>query len=339
MALTPDQENELARQAQHAFPLDPRPYDTLAAAIGGSAADVHRRLRAWQDEGLLREVSAILEGSALGYDSALVAGKVPARRLDRVAEIINQHPTVTHNYQRNHGYNLWFTIAVPKSMGIEASLEALAKATDVAEYLPLRRTRTFKIGVNFDLRSRRSKTEKRELTEAGVVSVGAREANMFRTLQTPLPLVERPFDPLAAAADVSVEELLAFAREHQGGAMRRFVATFHHRKLGVRGNGMAVWNVPEADHERVGQLLAAAPEVSHCYARNPVEGFPYTVYSMIHGPDEGAVGDIVGRLRDETGVADVLILFSSREFKKCRLRYFLPELDAWWDAHRPRAAA
>lgn len=337
--LTTEQENRLARTMQRAFPLSSRPYDVLARQIDASPGNVLERVQRWRDEGLLREISAILEGSALGYDSALVAGEVTEEDLPRVAAIVNEHPTITHNYRREHRYNLWFTLAVPREMGIEATLDRLCAATGLAELHPLRRTDTFKIGVNFDLERRLSLTESHALTAAAEVRPSALDVRLFRALQTPLAIEERPFQRVAARAEVSEDEVLAFAARHLGGAMRRFVATFHHRRLGVHGNGMAVWNVPEARHGAIGRILAGAPEVSHCYARNAIAGFPYTVYSMIHGPDEAAVEQIVQRLSGETGIDDYLILFSSHEYKKCRLRYFLPELDAWWESHPATEAA
>ena len=72
--------------------------------------------------------------------------------------------------------------------------------------------------------------------------------------------------------------------------------------------------------------------MSHCYARNAIEGFPYTHYSMIHGPDRDACIEVAAQLSRETGIEDYAVLFSEREFKKVRLRYFLPELDEWWTA-------
>ncbi|MFW5875289.1 MAG: hypothetical protein ACOCXM_01000 [Myxococcota bacterium] len=339
MTLSEDQRNTLARAIQTGFPLERDPWAALERETGIDAEEVRSQLAHWHDQGLLREVSAVLEGSALGYDSALCAGEVPEPALERVAGILNEHPTITHNYRRNHRYNLWFTLAVPFEMGIEPTLKRLARATGVSGYHALRRTRTFKIGVNFDLKRCCSVTPKRELTAARAVEVGPDERRMFRALQTPLPLVRRPFTAIADEARTDEGTLLDFAHHHLGGAMRRYVGTFRHRALGVRGNGMAVWNVPEADHERVGALLASAPEVSHCYARNPIEGFEYTVYSMIHGPDADAVRSVTARLSEHTGIDDYVILFSSREYKKCRLRYFLPELDAWWETHSEGMAA
>ena len=165
------------------------------------------------------------------------------------------------------------------------------------------------------------------------IDVSERDARLFRALQSPLPLVDRPFDELAARSGVAPGELLAFGRHHRGGALRRYVGTLRHRWLGVRANGMIVWRVPDERQDEVGLRLASAPEVSHCYARNAIEGFPYTLYSMTHGPDRASCREVAARLSRETGVGDHAVLFSEKEFKKVRLRYFLPELDTWWSTH------
>jgi DNA-binding Lrp family transcriptional regulator len=171
------------------------------------------------------------------------------------------------------------------------------------------------------------------------VSVGPTEAKLFRALQRPLPLEERPFDTLAEQAEVEVETLLDFARRHLGGAVRRYVGTLRHRKLGVSENGMVVWRVPDDAVESVGLQLANAPEVSHCYARNAIEGFSYTLYSMVHGPSRESCQDLARTLSRKTGQEDYAVLFSEREFKKERLRYFLPELDRWWAERTGKAGA
>lgn len=332
-ALSSEQENALAHAVQSNVPFANRPFAELGKGLGLTERDVLAQLERWRSEAKLREISAILEGSALGYDSALVAGQVPVERLDEVAEIVNGHPTVTHNYLRNHVYNLWFTIAVPRQMGLEKTLSLLAARAGVDEFHPLRRTHTFKVGVNFDLLSKTSTTQVVKLEAAVPVQATARDELLFRAIQTPLPLAEQPFALLGERFGVSEDELCAFAERHLGNAMRRYVATFRHRQLGVSGNGMVVWQVPDSELPRLGPLLAQAPEVSHCYARNAIPGFPYTLYSMLHGPSEEACRDIAAGIARRLGVSSYLILFSSREYKKCRLRYFLPELDAWWQEH------
>jgi len=140
--------------------------------------------------------------------------------------------------------------------------------------------------------------------------------------------------PIGGFAEPDEEQLLAFGRQPLGGAIRRYVATFRHRELGVHGNVLVAWNVPEARVEETGLSFAAVPEVSHCYARESFPGFPYSLYTMIHGPDEASCRGLAADLSSRVGIRDYLLLPSRHEFKKCRLRYFLPELDAWWEAHR-----
>lgn len=338
-ALDADTENRLAKLAQAGVPLVPRPFHALGETLGVSEEAVLSQMRAWTEDGRLREISAVIEGSGVGYESALVAGAIPASDVDRVADIISAHPTVTHNYLRDHAYNLWFTIAVPHEIGLDAAIEALAEQAGVDRFHPLRRTHTFKIGVNFDLRRRENETTARPLPTVQSVSVGPTQRRIVRALQCPLPHEPRPFAVLAEQAGVTEDEVLAFASRHLGGIVRKYVATFNHRRLGVRGNGMAVWNVPEERFDVLGPRLASAPEVSHCYARNAIPGFPYTLYSMLHAPDEAACREIARRLSTEIDVDDYAILFSTREYKKCRLRYFLPELDEWWDSTQRRRRA
>ncbi|MDH3519808.1 MAG: hypothetical protein OEM49_05065 [Myxococcales bacterium] len=328
--------NALMRAIQTNVPFAERPFARLGAELGLGEDEVLEQLRTWCESGVLREISAVLEGGALGYDSALVAGSVPASRLDAVVAVVNGHPTVTHNYLRDHAYNLWFTLAVPHEMGLDATLELLARETGVRSFHALRRSHVFKIGVNFDPETLRNQSALAPTAAVEPLALSENAVRQLRALQTPLPMLARPFESLAEDAGVSADALLAFAQRHLGGAIRRYVGTLRHRKLGVRENGMVVWRVPEADIPRVGLQLARAPEVSHCYARNPIEGFPYTLYSMTHGPDRQSCHELAARLACETGIGDYAVLFSEREFKKVRLRYFLPALDAWWAEHAAR---
>jgi DNA-binding Lrp family transcriptional regulator len=332
MEFTETQENDVIRAVQHCVPFSERPFEEIGRQVGMPEAEVIELLTKWHDHGTLREISAILEGSALGHESALVAGIVPEAQLDAVVDAINAHPTVTHNYLRDHEYNLWYTIAAPVEIGLDAMIGALASQTGIA-FHALRRTSTYKIGVNFDLKTRQNSTQAAPLVTPDEVERTDETIGFFRALQTPAPITERPFDELARQHGVDAGRLLAFGREHLGGAIRRYVGTLRHRKLGVRANAMIVWSVPPDGLDAAGAILAQAPEVSHCYARNAIAGFPYTLYSMIHGPDLSDCERVAARLSDETGARDYRLLVSLEEYKKTRLRYFLPELDEWWKAH------
>jgi DNA-binding Lrp family transcriptional regulator len=333
MPLKAEDRKALIRAIQSGVPLEQRPFASIAQGLGSSELAVIEELRALEREKVLREISAVLEGGLLGYRSALATGSIPEERIETVARIVSAHPTVSHNYLRDHPYNLWFTIAVPPEMPLERTLELLAKEAGVDGFYALCRTHIFKIGVNFDPDTLKNRTEVTKPSSVAKLEVVPREAELFRALQTPLPLIERPFDELAQNVGASAEELIEFAKRHLGGAIRRYVGTLRHRKLGVKENGMVVWRVADDEVQAAGEQLAKAPEVSHCYARNPVPYFPYTLYSMVHGPSRESCREIARQLSRQTGLEDYAVLFSEREFKKQRLRYFLPELDRWWTAH------
>jgi len=324
---------ELARAVQAGVPLIPRPFAAIAEQVGMDEAHARATLKRWQDDEILREISAVLEGSAFGWESALVAGRVPADRIEEVAAIVGAHPNVTHNYERNHAFNLWFTLSVPPRMGLANTLRMLEEEADVERFWALPRTRTFKIAVRMDPTTKRNRSHGHARKEpVARIETTEREELMFRLLQTPLPFVEQPFAALGAPHGISGEELVAFGTKHMKGAVRRYAATFHHRKLGVKGNVMSAWAVPADRVEEIGLALADLPEVSHCYARKLYDVFPFTLYAMIHGPDQEACGEIAVRLAADLGVDTPAMLQSTREFKKCRLRYFLPSMEDWWSA-------
>lgn len=329
MGLTREDEGRVIHAVQRNVPLADRPFRRMGEELGLDEAEVIGLLKVWNDDGRLREISGILEGAALGYDSALIAGSVPDPEVERVAGIVSAHPTVTHNYLRKHRYNLWYTVAVPEDMGLDRTVAALSRVTGVRFHV-LRRTTTFKIGVNFDVRTLQNRTDPTPVQPVQPVDLTERSRLLFRALQVPLPIVERPFELVAPQMGVEAGELVAFGQAHLGGAIRRYVGTLRHRKLGVRANPMVVWKVPEARVAELGARLAEAPEVSHCYARNPIDGFPYALYSMIHGPDLESCERIAARISRDLDVPDYALLVSVREYKKARLRYFLPELDDWW---------
>lgn len=341
MTLPPAEQNLLARAIQEEVPFVPQPWNEIGRKLGLDSLDILAQLRAWKDEGKLREISAVLEGSLLGYESALCTAAVPAENISAAAAAVSGHPTVSHNYLRDHAYNLWFTIAVPHTMGLDGTLARLAVRAGLQGIQTLRRTRTFKIGVNLDLLAHKnlSETEITPTPSAPALSPTPEEVRLFRSLQIPLPLAEKPFLELARATGMDEEEILSFGRKHLSGAIRRYVATFRHRQAGVRGNVLVVWNVAGDRLEEAGVRLAGVPEVSHCYGREPFCGFPYMLYTMIHGPDEASCLRLATELSSMIGVDDYLPLPSRQEFKKCRLRYFLPELDKWWASCGEEGAA
>src|SRR5688572_32088207 len=151
-----DLDKQLLNRIQSDFPLVARPFEELGQPLGISEADVVARRRAMKDGRIVRQISAIFDTKSLGYKLSLVAMRVDAARITEAARIINEHPGVTHNYERNHEYNLWFTIAVPPTSDLEAVVQRIHELARAEVTRVMYTLRLFKIGVNLDI-DRKSK--------------------------------------------------------------------------------------------------------------------------------------------------------------------------------------
>lgn len=149
------------------------------------------------------------------------------------------------------------------------------------------------------------------------------EQRVILALQQDLEVVPEPFEAVAKRAGATVAEVLAVIRRlKELGIIRRFGATLRHQLSGFSANALVVWQVPDADLERVGRRLAAYRQVSHCYARSPAPGWPYNLYSMVHGRNPGEIAGLVAEMAKEVGVDTYEVLFSDQELKKTTMRYF-----------------
>jgi len=218
-------------------------------------------------------------------------------------------------------------------MNLESHLEALSRITGQGPFHALRKKKTYKIGVAFNFESGKNESGEKKYHSDRIPVLDKKEINIIRTLQMDLPLCERPFEKLCEENDINENDFFSFAREHMGGAVRKYVATFRHRKMGVSANGMTVWNMSQKELEEKSHIFSSSPAVSHCYERSSFEGFPYNFYAMMHAPDRETLFAMVDEISGQVKCNDYIILQSSREFKKTRLRYFLPELTEWWEKY------
>lgn len=149
------------------------------------------------------------------------------------------------------------------------------------------------------------------------------EKKIVASLQEDLPIDPRPYRVIAGNIGVPEERILEELRSLcDRGIIRRFGATLRHQKSGFAANAMGAWIVDEALIDTVGEQLAAFPEVSHCYRRNPTDGWPYNLYTMIHASDEDSCLDTARRMSAATGITRFELLFSRKELKKTSMVYF-----------------
>jgi siroheme decarboxylase len=320
-------DKELLNEIQWSFPLVQRPFLEISKRHKLSEEEVIHRIARLKELGLIRQINAIFDTRSLGYKSALIAFSVKADKLDQVAGQINRHPGVSHNYERNHEYNMWFTLAIPPNESIKTVLDKLAALDGVLKYRLLPTIKLYKIGVRLDMVN--NDAEKPEPTDAvkelnpGKVSLTEQDKDFIRELQKDLELVPEPFNKGAKNLSLSTTELFSKAMQYEkNGVMRRFAAILRHRDAGFSANGMVVWNVPEERIDDTGYKIASFPQVSHCYQRPIYPDWPFSLFSMIHARTIQAAEAIAIEISNTVGIKDYRILFSSREFKKERVRYF-----------------
>lgn len=312
---------------QSRFPLVPRPFDAVAEELGVSPEEILTRVRRLKEDRVIRQISAIFDSKSLGYKSTLVAMAVPAVKLDEVAATLNANTGVTHNYARTHRYNLWFTLTVPPEKDLEATVMELAGSVGIGDVLILPTTRLFKIGVQFDLLEGTSASHK-AISKTRIKSSGPVDSRIVRELQKDLLIERDPFAKSAESLGLTPETLLSEAQTlEEQGVMRRFAAVLRHREAGFAANGMGVWVVPAERIEEVGTISAGFPQVSHCYQRPSYPDWPYTLFTMIHGRSEEECDSVAREISAKTGITDYILLFSTKEYKKVRAKYFEGEPD------------
>jgi DNA-binding Lrp family transcriptional regulator len=321
-------DKQLLNEIQWTFPLSSRPYLEIATKHGLTEDDVMKRISLMKRIGLIRQINAIFDTRKLGYKSALVAFAVKKDRLDSVALQVNKHPGVSHNYERDHEFNMWFTLAVPPDGDLKKDLEIMASLEGVIKFRLLPTLKLYKIGVKLDMVNNDpnkiapdDKVKKMDLKKFELTS---RDKEFIRELQKDLEVTPRPFDTLAKNLGITVDELFKKAIEYERmGVMRRFAAILRHRDAGFAANGMIVWKVPEDKIDEVGYKLASFAQVSHCYRRPVYPDWPFNLFSMIHARTIEAAKKIAIELSNFVRINEYKILFSSREFKKERVKYFV----------------
>jgi siroheme decarboxylase len=136
---------------QTGFPLTERPYEAVGRQVGLTEEDTFTRIEKMREEGVIRRIGAVFASGKLGFVSTLCAARVPEERVVPFVRCVNAHPGVTHNYRRNHEYNIWFTLDVRSEEELLAAIAELKRKTHVDDIMTMQAVRTFKINVNFSL--------------------------------------------------------------------------------------------------------------------------------------------------------------------------------------------
>ncbi len=341
-AATPldDLDKRLLNLMQGSFPIAPRPYQHVAQEAGITEDEAMERVKRLLDERIIRQVTPIFDTRALGYSSMLVAAKVDPENPWRAANVINAHPGVSHNYLRNHEFNIWFTIATePDSpLGLDGTLEALAKEAGAESVRQLPTLQLFKIRMDLEMEG-----DTEALAKAVEVAPPAEterqpydefDIEVIRATQGDLPVITEPYGPAADKLNIPQDQLLTHLEQMQERRLlRRVAAILFHRRAGFSANGMGVWKVPDERIMELGPRMAAFRGISHCYQRPTYADWPYSIFTMAHGRSKDECDAILDSIATQTGIDERSTLYSSTEFKKIRLLYFTDDYRTWEREH------
>jgi DNA-binding Lrp family transcriptional regulator len=329
-------DRRLLNLMQGSFPLDPHPYAAVARAAEIPEEQVLERVGRLLEERIIRQVTPIYDTRALGYSSMLVAAKVDPEHPWRAAKIVNAHPGVSHNYLRNHDFNMWFTLATePDSpLGLEGTLEVLQQLTGAESIRQLPTLKLFKIRMDLemegDTKALASEGTPQQEAVLEAVSYDERDIAVIRATQGNMPVVGEPYAPAAQRLGIEVGALLEHMEGmRERGLLRRVAAILFHRRAGFSANGMGVWRVPAERIMELGPRMASYRGISHCYQRPTYEDWPYSVFTMAHGRSKEECDAILDAIAEQTGIEERATLYSSTEFKKIRLLYFTDDYKRW----------
>ena len=317
-------EQHLLDIIQDAFPLEERPYQVLADMFGAQGESVTEQqvfeaVENLRNTGIIRRIGGVYDSKKLGFISRLCAGKVAD--IDKFATAVNAVPAITHNYVRTHEYNVWFTVIAESEAEVQKIVDALCATTDLLDVHVLSVTKKFKIDTVMKSDERRVTSDERggsalrqgsgtlPLTEKRELSLSDR--TRIRVACTDIPHTLTPFKDWG----VSIEDLRDDLAQKR---MRRFGAILRHQQAGFAHNAMVCFDAPTS----AGVVLAQNPHVSHCYERPAFEGFPYTLYAMMHAQSSEDLQRFINEAAESIGNPDYAVLLSVRELKKTSFAFF-----------------
>ena len=328
-------QEKLCNVLQEGLPVCRQPFADIATVLRSDESEVLRQISRLKELGVIRRICALINYRALGMASTLVAAHVPPDSAKQVVETINSLANVSHNYQRNHYYNLWFTLRAQTAAQIEATLAELSERFGV-DFHSLKVVRTFKLDVRFDAQSQGRKllhgSEKisplSPRLSAGVprplagankpapAEIDQDQKKIIARLQDALEATAEPFAFLCSGG-LQEEDVLRIITALIGkGVVRRIAAVVDHRKLGFVANVLFACEVPQDRIVQAGERLAHLPIVSHCYERQTFGGWPYNLFAMMHGQNMEQIESAINKFTEAEAIYSFQLLPTEAELKK-----------------------
>jgi len=323
---------------QGGFPVVERPFEPAATALADHGVDIDadeliERVRRLDEEGVMTRFGALIDAEEIGGTATLVATHAPEENYDEHADLVNDHPEVAHNYEREHPYlNMWFVLSVADEARVDEVLDEIEAETGEPTF-NMPKQQEFHVGAKFPVEG--PQTQAVDCSERGPdvtptdrQSLTPDELDLVLEIQDGLPITATPYADVAERLGVDTAWVVeTIKRFNQEGKVRRVGAVPNHYALGYSENGMTVWDVPDDVVDEVGPAIAEFDFVTHCYERPRHDDvWPYNFFAMTHGRSEEESQDRIQQVRDrmaehwDVDEDDWDTLFSTRILKKTGIR-------------------
>jgi DNA-binding Lrp family transcriptional regulator len=321
--------NELGRQFinryQGGFPIDELPFTRVAAELGTDSATLMALIQDLLDEGELSRFGPLYDASSMGGSLTLAALSVPEDRFDEVAKLVNEMSEVAHNYQREHELNMWFVIATETPEALQQTIGRIEQAANLPVY-NFPKIQTFYLGLWLLLDEDGNVSTQPipgPLKQGGMI-IDELDRCIVQATQAGLALQTAPYTEIAGICNCDTQTVLQrMQRMLERGVIRRIGAIPNHYKMGLRANGMSVWDVSDEKLQELGARIGRLDFVSHCYERpRHLPLWPYNLFAMVHGHDRAEVMSKIDHIHEilGNGCKQHDVLFSTRILKKTGLR-------------------
>ncbi|MEW8682934.1 MAG: hypothetical protein AB2536_13620 [Candidatus Thiodiazotropha endolucinida] len=318
-------ERQLINRFQGGVDLTNRPFREMAKALDSEEDTVLGSVQCLLERGWLSRFGPLYNAERLGGSLVLAAMSVPDAKFDKITEQVNALAAVAHNYRRDHWLNMWFVLATDTTDSMQAIIQQIESETELRVYA-FPKEQEFYLGLWFEMGDDGS------LNTRSIPAVAATETfnlddldrRIIAETQQGLPLTHDPCQTLAWRIGCWPSEVVTrMDNMLQSGVIRRLGLVPNHYRLGFKGNGMTVWNIPDDQLREAGERIGAMDFVSHCYARpRHLPDWPYNLFAMVHGRDRGdvmqKVNELSRQLREYNQGHEVL--FSSSVLKKTGMR-------------------
>ncbi|MCK4711160.1 MAG: Lrp/AsnC family transcriptional regulator [Gammaproteobacteria bacterium] len=295
MGLTDPLEIAFVNKYQGGFPVCEQPYSIIASELGTNEATLISTIEHLLKDGWLTRFGPLYDAKQMGGGLTLAALSVPENKFEKVTAIVNAYDEVAHNYRREHKLNMWFVVATETEQAVLNVISDIELKTGLKVF-NCPKLQEFYVGLKLHINEQgQVDTVPMDLAQSKADHFSVEpilpnefERKIIAATQAGLPLVSEPYEQIARQLDSDTAYVIKSIHALlKSGIMRRIGAVPNHYKLGLRGNGMTVWDVPDELVSEVGAKMGAMDFVSHCYERpRHLPDWPYNLFAMVHGSDK-----------------------------------------------------